>query len=368
MDKDKIKATPLSARHQELGARMVPFAGWNMPVQYKDGIIAEHNHTREKASLFDICHMGEFRVSGEGCAEALDAALARAVADQKPGTCRYNFLLTPEGTVIDDLVVYRMDENEFFIVVNAGTKDGDAEEIKKRLSSSCVFKDESDDIAKLDLQGPESADVLEKFELKKEELPTYFKWINSEINSVPCLLSRTGYTGELGFEIYVAADKAVEIWDALIGQENVKPGGLGARDTLRLEMGYALYGHELNLETTPVEAGYGGMLKLDSGRKFVGSEALLNNPPAKKLVAIELEGRRAAREGSVLKINGKEAGKVTSGAFSPSLGKAIAIACVNNGFPTETGTKVELSAGRASIEGAITELPFYKQGTARKKL
>jgi aminomethyltransferase len=261
-----------------------------------------------------------------------------------------------------------MDEEEFFIVVNAGTKDGDAEEIKKRLPEGCVFKDESDETAKLDLQGPESIDVIEALGLKKEELPAYFKWIKTSINSIPCLLSRTGYTGELGFEIYVSADKAVDLWNLLLGQKNVKPGGLGARDTLRLEMGYALYGHELDLETTPVEAGYAGMIKLESGRTFVGGDALRSSSPKKSLVAIELDGRRAAREGAVLQIDGKEAGKVTSGAFSPSLGKAVAMAYVNAGASSAPGTKVQLAAGRALLDGVIVELPFYKEGTARKKI
>lgn len=361
-----IKKTPLSDVHTALGARMVPFAGWEMPVQYTEGILAEHEHTRSAASLFDICHMGEFRVKGPRAAEELDRALARAVTTQKPGSCRYNFLLTEQGAVIDDLVAYRLAEDEFYIVVNAGTKDGDAETIQSRLSDS-AFADESDATCKLDLQGPKSVEVLESLGFERGQLPTFYKWIQTSIKDIPCLLSRTGYTGELGFEIYAATDKAVELWNMLIACPSVKPAGLGARDTLRLEVGLALYGHELDLETTPIDAGYAPLLKLDDNRTFVGSEALRNNPPKKKLIAIELEGRRAAREGAAIFMNGDEIGNVTSGAFSPSLKKAIAMGYVLD--PTVTvGEKVELDAGRKRIPGVVVELPFYKDGTARMKV
>lgn len=363
-----LKSTPIEKQHVALGARMVPFAGWNMPVQYAEGILAEHKHTRTKVSLFDICHMGEFKVSGKGSAEALDRILAREVLNQKPGTCRYNFLLTENGTVMDDLIVYRISEEEFFIVVNAGTIAGDAARFRELLPSSCVFTDESDITAKLDLQGPESADIMEALGFKRESLPGYFSFISTKIRSIPCILSRTGYTGELGFEIYVAADKAVELWDCLLSFANVKPAGLGARDTLRLEMGYALYGHELNLKTTPLEAGFAALLKLENGREFAGSAPLRSTKPSKTLVAIELEGRRAAREGSSVLINGRKAGHVTSGTFSPSLEKAVAMAYIDAEFPAAEGTRLSLEAGKATIGGIIVALPFYKSGTARKKI
>lgn len=361
-----LKMTPLNGIHAGLGARMVPFAGWNMPVQYPEGILAEHRHTRTHASIFDIFHMGEFRVRGEGAAAWLDSILARAVADQKPGTCRYNFLLTDRGTVIDDLIVYRIGESEFFIVVNAGTKDGDAERFRGLLPKGITFADESSATAKIDLQGPESADVLAALGLKKETLPLYYKWMNAEIAGVPCLLSRTGYTGELGFELYFDTAKSEKIWNLLLGQKNVKPAGLGARDTLRLEMGYPLYGHELNLDTTPVEAGFGKILKLDEKRNFVGSETLRNSHPAKRLVGIILEGRRAAREGTEVLIDGRPAGKVSSGTFAPSLDRAVAMAYVSTEFQTPQGKDVELVTGKTNINGKISEPPFYMNGTARK--
>ncbi len=363
---ENLKITPLNGRHIALDARMVPFAGWNMPVQYPEGILAEHRHTRTHVSIFDIFHMGEFRVKGPGAAQELDRILARAVANQKPGTCRYNFLLTEKGTVIDDLIVYRISESEFYIVVNAGTRDGDAARLKELLPKSISFADESDATAKIDLQGPESADMLVGLGLERENLPLYYKWTNTEIAGIPCLLSRTGYTGELGFELYFDTGKSEKMWNLLLEQKNVKPAGLGARDTLRLEMGYPLYGHELNLETTPVEAGFGQLLKLEEKRNFIGAEILRNSQPAKKLVGIVLEGRRAAREGTEVLIDGQHAGKVSSGTFAPSLEKAVSMAYISTEFQFQLGKDVELVTGRTNINGKISEIPFYKGGTARK--
>ncbi len=367
-DTENLKLTPLYNSHLALGAKMVPFAGWMMPVQYTEGIIAEHKHTRTLVSIFDIFHMGEFRVKGGTSAAALDKILARAVADQKPGTCRYNFLLTEKGTAMDDLIVYRIAEGEFYIVVNAGTKDTDAARFRELLPQGISFADESDSTAKIDLQGPESANVLEALGLKKESLPGYYKWINASIKGIPCLLSRTGYTGELGYEIYFPAGKSESMWNLLLEQKDVKPAGLGARDTLRLEMGYPLYGHELNLKTTPVEAGFGEILKLGDKRDFIGSDVLRNSQPGRLLVGIELEGRRAAREGTKVLIGGQEAGIVSSGAFSPSLEKAVAMAFISKDFKTAVGMELELATDRFKVSGRISELPFYRKGTARMSL
>lgn len=362
-----MQETPLADSHRNLSARMVPFAGWNMPVQYTEGILAEHAHTRNAASLFDICHMGEFRVKGDNSAAALDSVFARPVADQPVGVCRYNFLLNDQGGVLDDLIVYRLGENEFYIVVNAGTRVGDAERIASLLPDGVEFTDESDATAKLDLQGPESANVLAAAGLDIASLPRYFRWIKTTVNGIDCLLSRTGYTGELGFELYFPAEKAEAMWNYLLSIDPVKPAGLGARDTLRLEMGYALYGHELDTETTPLEAGYGAMLKLDQmpDRNFPGSNALRSGSPTKNLVGIKLESRRAAREGTIV-FNGSDevVGKVTSGAFSPSLGYAVAMAYLNADSGLTTGDQVLLDAGRTKLNGTIVELPFYSEGTA----
>lgn len=363
-----VKDTPLCQNHVDLGARMVPFAGWNMPVQYTEGIIAEHHHTRKEVSLFDICHMGEFRLTGPNLETALDNIFPRLVSSQKVGSCRYNFLLTDQGTVIDDLIIYRMAEEEFYIVVNAGSKDADFARLSDLLPDGITIVDESETTAKLDLQGPESAEVLASIGFDQATLPGYYKWMKTEIKGIPVLLSRTGYTGELGFELYFSADKASELWNFLLEQSKVKPAGLGARDTLRLEMGYPLYGHEMDKETTPIEAGFGGMLKISEDRNFPGADILRNSQPTKQLVGIEIEGRRAAREGSEVSIDGQVVGKVTSGTFAPSLEKAIALASFNTDVKIEPGMTVDLAAGRSTISGKITDIPFYKDNTVRKEI
>ena len=367
MNDESLKKTPLHGKHLELNAKMVPFGGWDMPVQYDKGILAEHAHTRENVSLFDISHMGEFRVKGPGAGEKLDRIFPRVVSNMKLNTCRYNFLLTPNGTVVDDLVVYRLDDDEYYIVVNASTKDGDASVISENLPDDLEFSDESDATVKLDLQGPASADTLVNLGVDVLDL-RYFQSKTTTIASIPCLISRTGYTGELGFEIYVSSEHGGKIWDVLLKQDGVLPAGLGARDTLRLEMGYALYGHELNLETTPVEAGYGGMLRLSEDHDFIGRDALVEVPPKKHLVPLLLKGRRTAREGSGVELDGKEIGAVTSGVFSPSLKKAIALAYVSTSYELNAGDEVEINAGGKLLEAVVSELPFYKNGTARKKL
>ena len=365
----QLRETVLANEHRSLSAKMVPFAGWNMPVQYSEGILAEHLHTRNAVSLFDICHMGEFRVRGAAAAAALDHALARAVADQKTGTCRYNFLLNEKGGVLDDLIVYRLADDEFYIVVNAGTRERDALVLRERLGSAVSFEDESDTTAKLDLQGPLSAEILRRYGFEPEQLPGYYKFIRTQFSGVPCLLSRTGYTGELGFELYFRAEHAVPVWRGLLSHDEVKPAGLGARDTLRLEMGYALYGHELNEDTTPVEAGAGAILKLEgSNRSFPGAEALRNTPPAKHLIGLRMEGRRAARAGDIVLADGQPVGRVTSGAFAPSLGFAAAMAYVTPEVYENKVQDFEIQLVRGKMKASRTELPFYREGTARKKI
>ena len=369
MSEEVLLETPLAAEHVALGAKMVPFAGWNMPVQYAGGILAEHKHTREAVSLFDICHMGEFRVKGQGSAEALDRALARGVADQKTGVCRYNFLLNEAGGVIDDLIVYRIAEEEFFIVVNAARREIDFATLAKRLPDGCAITDDSDITAKLDLQGPFSSEVLVSLGVPEEALPAYYHFTHVTINGLNVLLSRTGYTGELGYELYFSADKAVAMWRTLLACEGVKPAGLGARDTLRLEMGYPLYGHEMNEETTPMEAGFGAMLKLEeNSREFPGSEVLRKAAPRRILTGLVLEGRRAAREGCAVLLNGIAVGKVTSGTFAPSLERAVAMAYLSPEAVQSSDAVFEVDTGRVRIPAKIEALPFYKNGTVRKKI
>ena len=367
MDETLLK-TPLADEHVSLGARMVPFAGWYMPVQYKEGILAEHRHTREHVSLFDICHMGEFSVRGVGVADVLDQALARSVADQKVGSCRYNFLLNEQGGVIDDLIVYRMGDENFLIVVNAARIDVDFATLRQRVPSVFAMENMSDRTAKFDLQGPESADVLVSLGIDAAALPKYYHWASFELFGLPMTISRTGYTGELGFELYFDADRAVEVWRKLLACPGVKPAGLGARDTLRLEMGYPLYGDEMDENTTPVEAGFGALLKLDTVKRFfVGSEALRSNPPKKHLRGIVLEGRRAAHTGTPLLYKGEQVGTITSGTFAPSLGCAVAMAYLDASREIPEDAEFDVELHRATVKARLAPLPFWTHGTANPK-
>lgn len=359
---EELQTTPVRDYHEALGARMTPFAGWLMPIQYTDGILAEHQHTREQVSLFDCCHMGQFRITGNSAAAELDALMPRLSSTLRPGRCRYNFLLADDGTVIDDLLVYRLAENEFMLVVNAGTQNDDAAHVQAHLSAELMFRNESRDTAKFDLQGPGMDKVLAKAGFDLEQLPRYFAWTQAEVAGIPCLLSRTGYTGERGVELYFSAARAGEMWQALLDISPTRPAGLGARDTLRLEMGYPLYGHELSRSLTPLEAGFGDLIHWD--HEFVGREALRRREPKVKGIGICLNGRRAARAGAEVQMAGKTIGTVSSGSFSPSLKTAVALAFlqVENAV---AGRSVQVAVGRGMAEGTLVQPPFYRQGSVR---
>ena len=359
------KPTPLSDWHVRAGAKMADFAGWLMPIQYPTGIIAEHRQTREAAALFDICHMGEFGIAGAGAAEALDRMLPRGVRSQKIGTCRYNFLVNEQGGVIDDLLVYRLGEEEFLLVVNAGTADNDAAVLQARLPGSVTFTDLRPALGKLDLQGPRCFEVLAEFGIAPENLPKYYSWGRFNLLGQELLISRTGYTGERGVELYIPRQQTLKFWEALTAHPLVKPVGLGARDTLRLEMGYPLYGHEMDVNTTPVEAGFGAMLDYRE-RPTLAREALLQ-APQKRLVGLKLEGRRAARNGMTLcDAAGQPVGVVTSGAFAPSLGHAVAMAFVGGAEAPAAGTPFLIGDPAAvQLPAVVTAMPFYQHGTAR---
>jgi aminomethyltransferase len=361
------QGTILEETHRKLGARMAPFAGWVMPIQYPTGILAEHQHTRECASLFDICHMGEFRLKGPAAAQTLDRLLPRSASRQKIGTCRYNFLLSDQGTVRDDLIVYRLAQDEFFIVVNAGNLAGDAAWLRANLSGVCTFRDESAATGKLDLQGPLARKILTDFGAAPDELPAYFHWTHLTLFDCPLLISRTGYTGELGYELYLPTDRVQEIWTRLLEHPKLNPAGLGARDTLRLEMAYPLHGHELDLNTTPIEAGFAAMFKPEP-REFIGAEAL-KRPPEKHLVGLLLEGRRAARNGSTIWNSAGEAvGMVTSGSFAPSLGQAVALGYIKGSAPPTKGARYWLASPpeqKGCLPAVTVDLPFYRQGSLK---
>lgn len=339
---------------------MTPFGGWDMPLQYK-GIVAEHMHTRENVGLFDICHMGEFEIEGEGAGDYLETKLTCAPKTIPPGKCRYGLMLNEKGGVIDDVITYRLDEEKFMLVVNAATAPGDFDHLKKGAPSGIDFRDQSNALGKLDLQGPKSPQVLK--EVLGFDLSTlkYFEWTNFGEG----LVSRTGYTGEWGVEIYCPVEQTVEIWNKLLAHELVEPIGLGARDTIRLECGMSLYGHELDVDTPALYCGVDRFIKWDT--PFAGKESL--NPekdwPEYVTVGLKSPNKSAPRAGEKVLFGEEEVGVITSGSLSPSLGYGIALCRMKSGFADQQSFVVDKGRRQAPVEKC--DLPFYV-GTARKKI
>jgi aminomethyltransferase len=345
---------------------MAEFGGWDMPIQY-EGILQEHTHTRKMASIFDICHMGEFEISGGSALEDLERLLTCNVRSLEVGQVRYGFMLNDNGGTIDDLTCYRLSDERFMLVVNAATAAGDAQWIQSRLSAGTRFVDFSPATAKLDIQGPRSRDVLEDvFGCNLPDLG-YFRFKEFETEVVSCVLSRTGYTGEWGYEIYLPIEAAGQLWDAIVAHNDCEPGGLGARDTLRLEMGYPLYGHELAGSRTPAVTSHGAFIDLE--KDFIGRRGVEADiaDPVERLVGLKFDSRRAAREGDKVYTDGTAVGVVSSGSVAPSLGVAVAMAFVKSGI-AETGCALEIEIRGKLYSAEVVDLPFYKDGTARKKM
>lgn len=354
--------TPLSDWHRQHGAKMVPFAGFDMPVQYTS-ILAEHEHTRTKAAIYDICHMGEFHLSGQGAAAALSAIVTHDLDTLAPGKCRYGFLLNEQGGILDDLIIYCLGTDRYMLVVNGACEENDFSWIKDRLGTGPSFENISSTTGKIDLQGPESLDVLEAVVGGSWRELKYFSFVETTWRGKPLIVSRTGYTGELGYEFYLGWDQTPTLWESLLADARVKPGGLGARDTLRLELGYPLYGQDLDTAHTPVEAGYGAFLTKTGD--YVGKAGL--STVREHLVPLRIDGRRSARHNDAVCLpSGEQVGVVTSGSFAPSLGHCIALAYVRDG--AEKNEAFVIKAARAELPAVRAELPFYTQGSARKKL
>ncbi len=359
---ESLETTPISEWHRENGAKMAPFAGFDMPVQYK-GIIVEHKHTRTKAGIFDICHMGEFALAGSGAKDALNKVVSHDLNTLAPGKCRYGFLLNEAGGINDDLIIYCLAEDEYMLVVNGACREKDFNHIAANIPDDLAFSDISDQTGKIDIQGPESLEVLNSLMGEEWNRLNYFNFETTEKQGFAMIVSRTGYTGELGYELYLPSEKALEVWEKLAADERVEPIGLGARDTLRLEIGYPLYGQDLDEDHTPKEAGAGFFLKKES--EYIGKSGL--GEVKESLIALSIEGRRTARHhDKVLLPSGEETGIVTSGSFAPTLGHCVALAYVkaedadNEDFIVKTA-RVELKAKKSA-------LPFFKEGTARKKV
>jgi aminomethyltransferase len=356
-----LKTTPLTDEHKGLGAKLAPFGGWLMPIQYA-GIIAEHQWTRTHVSVFDICHMGEFFVSGDARKSGLSNIVTFDLESLAIGACRYGFMLSEAGGIIDDLIVYRIAPAEWMVVVNAATIDGDAGHFRKHLAGAATFRNASNETGKLDLQGPESLDVMKKLVGPRIADLRYYTFGHFDLLGEKIIISRTGYTGELGYELYISSSKVKDLWRLLLDDKRVNPAGLGARDTLRLEMGYPLYGHDLTSDTTPME---GGKEKfVDLKKDFIGKAALLaGKRPYKKLIYFTAHSRRAPRYHYKIALKQKEIGIVTSGSFAPSLSCGIGMGYVNT--PCPVGTEIVLKENDVEIPAVVTTAPFYKSGGAK---
>ncbi|MGA2781243.1 MAG: glycine cleavage system aminomethyltransferase GcvT [Smithella sp.] len=361
-----MKKTPLYEKHANLNAKIINFGGWAMPVQYTN-VIDEHRTTRGAAGLFDICHMGEIEVKGPQALDLLQLVLTRNLADQTIGQVKLSALLNEEGGIIDDLTVYKMDENSYMLVTNATPKDHDWQWIKsiqQEKHFNCTLEDMSDRTGKLDLQGPRSEEILQKLTEANLKTLRFYHFCESPVAGFPAIISRSGYTGEDGFEIYAASDVIGEIWDKLMiagAQSGLKPAGLGARDTLRLEAGMMLNGQDMNESVSPLEVPYSWIV--DAHKEFIGEKALMarkNSGSANKLVGIEMTGRGIARHGYKVFHGGKEIGIVTSGTFSPTLNKAIGLAFIDITF-SAPDTEIAVAIRDTMTAAKIVKLPFYKR-------
>ena len=359
-----MKKTKFYSIHERLGAKIVDFAGFKMPVLYSS-IINEHKAVRSSIGVFDVSHMGEIFIRGD---KALDFVQHITVNDASvlyDGRVQYSAMLYNDGGIVDDLLVYRISEKEFMLVVNASNKDKDYEWMKKNNTFGVEIIDESDEYSLLAVQGPNSKKVIEKICDKSVDLE-YYHFFNAKVAGVEMILSRTGYTGELGYELYFKGDENVaeKIWNALFenGKElNIQPVGLGARDSLRLEMGFCLYGNDIDQTTNPLEAGLGWITKLKKP-SFIGKDVLLKVKEEglkRKLVPLISDEKSFPRHGYDLSVNGKKVGHITSGTVSPVLDKAIAMGYVEADYAKE-GNKINFLIRGKEVPAVITKLPFIK--------
>ena len=357
------RKTPLYDRHVSHGGNLVEFAGFHMPVQYK-GIIEEHRAVRENVGVFDVSHMGEFTVSGGGAPEYLNAVTTNDVSALEPYQVQYSAILNDDGGVIDDLVLYRR-AADYLLVVNAANTARDFEWLTGKLVSGVELENISDTIGQLAVQGPKAEELMGPIVRDDISGLRYYHSMESEVAGAPCLISRTGYTGEDGFEIYVDASRASDVWDALFaGDPEPLPCGLGARDTLRLEMAFRLHGSDMDETTTPLEAGLGWIVKMDKG-DFIGRDVLEKQKVeglTRKLVGLRAEGRRFPRRGFTVLAGGEEAGTVTSGGFSPSLGCGIALAYVARPYARKS-SDFSIDVRGEKIEADFVKGPFYTEAS-----
>ena len=348
------KKTALYEMHEKCGGKIVPFAGYLLPVQYAKGIIHEHKTVREKVGMFDVSHMGEFTLKGKDALSNLNRLLTNNYNSLKDGFARYGIMCYPNGTTVDDLLVYKRKDEDYLIVVNASNCEKDFAWMQENLEGEAELKNISDEVSQIALQGPEAVEVISRF---TDQIPpkNYSFKENVDIKGINVLLSRTGYTGEDGFELYCRNEDVCALWQLLL-DEGVEPCGLGARDTLRLEAGMPLYGHELSDEIKPTESNLSFFIKFD--KDFIGKEEL-EKEPLRKRIGLKVVDKGIAREHCPVYCQGEEVGFVTSGTFSPTLNQAVAMAIVTVAAAEENEFEIEVRNKRLKAEK--TALPFYKR-------
>ncbi|RST61427.1 glycine cleavage system aminomethyltransferase GcvT [Siminovitchia terrae] len=362
-----LKKTPLYPLYKAFGAKTIDFGGWDMPVQFS-GIKDEHEAVRENAGIFDVSHMGEVIVKGKDSLDFLQKMMTNDFSKLKVGGALYTALCYENGGVVDDLLVYKLGEEEYFLVVNAANTEKDFDWLKKHIVGDVSVENVSDQYALIAIQGPKAQSILQKLS-KDTDLNdiSFFKFKQDvDLDGVGALVSRTGYTGEDGFEIYCHADDAEKLWSTLleIGKdEGIVPCGLGARDTLRFEAGLPLYGQELSPEITPLEAGLGFAVKLNKEADFIGKEALKKQKEQgveRKLVGVEMIDRGIPRTGYRVFSGDNEIGYVTSGTQSPTLKKNIGLVLISSNY-TEEGNEVEIEVRKKRLKAKVIQTPFYKR-------
>ena len=362
-----LKKTPLNETHRRMGAKMVDFGGWDMPVQYS-GVIDEHSTVRKAVGLFDVSHMGEIEIRGPEALTLVNYVSTNNAAKLKIGQPHYSGLLYEHGGFVDDILVHKVSDDHYFLCVNASNQDKDYEHIVSHNKFNATVENAGPRLAQIAVQGPKGPATLQK--LTKTDLAPikYYHFADGEVSGTPARIARTGYTGEDGFEIYIAPDQAPRIWDELMeaGREfGIKPAGLGARNTLRLEASMALYGHEIDASIQPFEAGSTWIVKMDKG-DFVGRTALekiQNAGLTRTLVGFEMKERGIGRDGYEVWVDGKTAGWVTSGGPSPTLNKNIGL-CYVPTAKAQPGQSIQVIIRNSPVEAVTVPTPFYKRAKA----
>jgi aminomethyltransferase len=366
-----LKRTPLFDEHQRLGGKMVPFAGFEMPIQYPTGILTEHQAVRRRAGLFDVSHMGEVEIRGPQALDFVQRVTTNDASQIVPGQAQYSVLCNADGGVIDDCLVYRFDDH-YMIVVNASNRARDMAWFERHAGEFDIhLLDRSDETALLALQGPGATRILAGLTDATLDEIRYYHFAVGSVAGARAVISRTGYTGEDGFELYLSNHDAVGVWRAVLdagGDAGLVPVGLGARDSLRLEVGFLLHGNDMDETRTPLEAGLGWVVKLDKG-DFIGRNALARQKAegvAERLTGVQLDERGLPRRGYALRIDGEQVGSFTSGGHSPMLEKGVGLAYVRADV-AKTGTAVEVVIRDRGIPATLMRPPFYKDGSVRNK-